>query len=375
MAMVPAPASPLPVRVVWPRLWPLVVGVIPFIALALLALFPFKDLVNKHPGWTTLVGAVVVLICLGFCGELLAYGLDFWLRTFDFVVNRSYGPDRPAAPWRERLRLLLPRGGLLHGYSLPIALWTLLAGFILLFGPTRTPIDDVLSLSYAPQLMRGATWLEFSLGMFIALCVLAVAVVVVVTAWLLLALALSCVTRRCHCLQLVTSLLLLLLIGVNLSVLQLATAKGAVRTQADHAIYPHLFLLFIGLAVLLTAFAWALARWLLLGFAHRDPGKQWASADLLLRRVELFVILPSLDEALEPFRRLGHRDFGPFYAAFRHNLRRRHQYPSAQPPFVDLSHRHGGPARAVAVPEFRRRCQRPVCLERAGGGRAQQTAQ
>jgi hypothetical protein len=321
MDVVPAPASALPVRVVWPRAWPLLVGVLPFMSLALLALYPpFKDLVNEHPGWTTLVGAFVMLVWLGFCGELLAYGLDFWLRTFDFVLNRTYGPALPSAPWHVRLWLLLTRGGLLHGYSLPIALWTLLAGFILLFGPTRTPINDVPGLSNAPQLLRGATWPEFIQGVLTALCVLAGAIVVVATAWLLLALALACVTRRRHCLQLVTSLLLLLLIGVNLSVLHLATVDGAVRTQADYAIYPHLFLLFIGLAVLLTAVAWLLAWWLLRGFTDQDPGKQWASSELL-RRVELFVGLPSLDDALDPFRRLRRGDSGPIFAAFGHNLR------------------------------------------------------
>src|SRR5262245_22655684 len=130
-----------PEPVIWPRWWPPLVGLFPFLVMALLVLWPAaRQGINEHWVWTAILGAMVLPLWLGVFGGLAAHGLDFWLRTFDFVLNRTYGPDVRTYPLGSRIRLLLTRGGLLNGYSLPIVFWTVLVLLIVVFGPTRTPL-------------------------------------------------------------------------------------------------------------------------------------------------------------------------------------------------------------------------------------------
>src|SRR4051812_20689952 len=118
---------PLPDRVWWPHALPLFVGLVPFVLLACLAYWPAsRDWINRHALWAAAIGAAAVLLWLGVLGGALAWGLDFWLRTFDFMINRTYGPDVRGWSRPRQLGFLLRRGGLLHGYSLPIALCTFL---------------------------------------------------------------------------------------------------------------------------------------------------------------------------------------------------------------------------------------------------------
>ena len=124
---------PEPVLVIWPPSWPFVlVGLLPF---AILAVFAWW-----WPAWALLIGLIVLPVWFGKFGGVAAHGLDFWLRTLDFVVNRTYPTPLPdSSPWklvkaamtsrsgfRTAIHLLFRRGGLLNGYSLPIVIWTTL---------------------------------------------------------------------------------------------------------------------------------------------------------------------------------------------------------------------------------------------------------
>src|SRR5262249_40514312 len=147
-------------------------GLLPFLLLAPLALWPAaREYINEHWVWVAVLGLILLPLWFGVFGGLAAHGLDFWLRTFDFVLNRSYGPDVQGYPFFRGVGLFLSRGGLLHGYSLPIVLWTALALVIVVFGPTRTPLNDPTGTGTVSVLVYAASWL----GFLLLLVVLAVA--------------------------------------------------------------------------------------------------------------------------------------------------------------------------------------------------------
>ena len=290
-------SAPEPVR--WPQLWPLVYPMIPFIVLLLLAFWPaFKNLVNEYPRWTALFGVVFLLGWFGRYGGVLAHGLDFWLRTFDFVLNRTYGPDVEGYGPTGRLWYRLTRGGLLDGYSLPIVLWALVTLFTVVFGPTRTPLNDIGYLNDVPKLMRGPSAREVAEGWGLALGLLAAGGVAILMLWGLASLAVMSLTWRKFPLQPIMSAVVfgsVLLVSAILLVEWVFAEPGQVIAQADHKIYPHIFLLFIGVAALFAYLARFLARGLLDNF-KRDYGWQWSRPELL-RRAELFVPLPRLEDA------------------------------------------------------------------------------
>jgi hypothetical protein len=323
---------PEPERVYWPRFRLLFfIALAPFLTPLVLAFWPAgKEWVNVHPWWTVAIGAASLTVWLGLFGDLLADGLDFWLRTFDFVINRSFGPDVKGYPFRTRVRMLLARGGLLHGYSLPIVLWTLLAGLIVVFGPTRTPLNDTPWLDDAPALVRGTTLGEVALGLAITVGIPVAAMGVILVLWLLLAIVLSRFTERKHCLHLITTLLLLGSSALVTSYLWLTTADPAEKTQAENIIYPHIFLWFIALAAVFTYFARFMAWWLLRDFQQAPTGRNWAQPEVLAQ-TELFVELASIDEQQMTFYLLLRGHGSRFLRAFRRNLRSAVNTPIRQP--------------------------------------------
>src|SRR5687767_4679132 len=99
--------------VVWPRWWPLLVALLPLLVLLPLAVWPAAgEWINEHWFFSAVIGGILLLFWFGLLGGLVAHGLDFWLRTFDFVLNRSDGPDVKDSPLLTRIRLRINRGGL-----------------------------------------------------------------------------------------------------------------------------------------------------------------------------------------------------------------------------------------------------------------------
>jgi hypothetical protein len=128
---------------------------------------------------------------------------------------------------------------------------------------------------------------------------------------------------RHHRLHGFTTLLLLATVGLTGAYLWLVAPAGQMRAEPDYSIYPHVFLLFIGLAAILAYAARLLARWLMHDFRRRF-GPAWANAELL-RQAELFVLLPSLrdarDELRDSLRLLLRRQPERICYTIRHNLR------------------------------------------------------
>src|SRR5262249_44251247 len=250
---VPAPQPPEPV--VWPRFWPLPVGMLPLLLLLALALWPpAREFINEHWAWAAVIGVILLPFWFGLLGGIAAHGLDSWLRTFDFVLNRSYGPDVQGNPLFRRIGLLLSRGGLLHGYSLPIVLWTSLALVIVVFGPTRTPLSDPTGPQTGFGLWTAASWLGFLL-----LLVLLALLFFRVPLW----------GHRLHQGATLGLVGVVVLVALFLSVSRSLRPAEQVRAEADNFIYPHVFLLFIGLAAAFAYAAGFLARWLVCGFKTR----------------------------------------------------------------------------------------------------------
>lgn len=267
------PIPPGEAPILWPRdPWALVLGIAPFLVVVLilwlLDFFGFLELlewINAHVIGVSVVGLVAVLSWLALFGQKIAKSFDYYLRTLDYALNRT-------------------QGGWLRGYSLPMVLWTTIALFVVLFGPTRTWFNDglLLGLGTIVVVTGLATW-----G-FACLARADRPLRFVTTAMLLTAIVAAVVWLWCRW---------NLIAGVDATWCFPFTAtveeasKGLPVTQADYVMYPHTFLIFIGLVCLIACGSRWLASWMFGDFKQRHP--RWVDKGIagggLLTSAELFV--------------------------------------------------------------------------------------
>jgi hypothetical protein len=236
-----------------------------------LALYdPAVKWIDAHPGLAFLLGALLVLVWLGWFGREFARNLDYFFRTCDFLVNRTYGPRVQDRTLPDAARLLLERGGLLKGYSPPIVVWTLAALTVLIFGPARSVWSDpagLLDLVQHPL-------------------VTAVLFVLLVALTLSGCFYFSWCKARLH--GFTTLLILALAAGIGCWLwLNEPGPEGPPVAEADALLYPHVFLLFVAFAAGLGYVARLLACKIVAGF-NASHGAEWKKPDVL-RRVELFL--------------------------------------------------------------------------------------
>jgi hypothetical protein len=310
-----------PEPVLWPSLWPLLVGVVPFLVLILLF-----ELVNQYPWWSFGIGSGFLIFWLVPFGKWFARGLDSWFRTLDLVVHRTHGPDVAGYAPIARLWFLISRGGLLNGYSLPIFFWTAYATFVVVFGPTRTVLDDASLLWHQP---------------------LSTPVLVSVAILLLCIGGFAYFSWRCALHGFATLLLLAAVAGTAIwlwlrwntgsadvnrwfpfFVNADETARGLAVNEADHYAYPHIFLVFVALAAILAYLpARPLARRLMDDFKRRYATK-WGTPGML-EKVELFVRLPKDPTLRETWQTIS--DWDSFCGVAGHNLRSAIETPLRHP--------------------------------------------
>jgi hypothetical protein len=253
-----------------PPIVPLLIGLLPFLGFCLWAVLGLGvETINTHPYWSFLVGAIYVFYWLRFFGTDLARGLDSLVRTCDFWLNRTYGPRLTGYPLLRKPWAFLKGGGLLKGYSLPIFFWTLLALVIVIFGPARSQLNDLQAVK------ANVSW-EHARLCLIVLAILS-------SAFLLFS------WGKPWLRGFTTVLLLAAIAGVVYWLLRGSPdfQSGQPVTEADHLIYPHVFLLFVGFACGLAYLARFLAYWLMSGF-KKTYGQAWVDTETL-GRVELFV--------------------------------------------------------------------------------------
>jgi Patatin-like phospholipase len=252
----------------WPPIGPIVIGILPILLLCPLVFFegPVKW-IGAHPVWSFLIGAGVLAVWLARFGAKFARGLDFLVRTADFWLNRTYGPRLKEGPLRDKVRLLCKCGGFLKGYSAPIILWTFLTLAIAILGPARSQLNDPWAL------LQKVSWQP------VVACLI---VITLVSAGFVL------FSWWKPWLRLFTNVLILSAIAVVCCWLSFTAAGSNDQSvaEADHLIYPHVFLLFAGVACGLAYLSRFLASGLMSRFkeAHR---RAWTLAGPL-GRVELF---------------------------------------------------------------------------------------
>ena len=266
-------ASPDNAPVMWPReRWPLVVGLAPFlvapVALYFLDLLDWLEWVDAHAIWFFVVCFGVLLLWLACLGKPIAKSFDYYLRTADFVLNRT-------------------QGGWLRGYSLPIVLWTTIVVLVVAFGPTQTWFNFHILISVpvigavTALAVRGFAWLsrkDYSLLRFTTVLTLSVIAFVVIWLWCrwnFFASAAAGERNACF----------------PFAVTVDETARGLPVMQADYVLYPHTFLFFIGFVSILACASQFLASWMLKDFKYKY--KHWTDggkvAGGLLTTAELFV--------------------------------------------------------------------------------------
>jgi hypothetical protein len=276
------PVPPGEAPIMWPRNpmpFYLILGIAPFLVVLLVLwlldalgfLFYWIEFLywiewlNAHAIWLFLFGFCAVLAWLARYGENIAKSFDFYLRTADFSLNRT-------------------RGGWLRGYSSPIVLWTTIALFVVVFGPTGTWFSN------RPLLGIGAiaTMTGLLTSIFARLTRAERPLRIVATSMLLAAIVATVIWLWCRW---------NFFAGVGatwsfpFTVTVEETSKGLPVTQADYVLYPHTFLVFIGLVSVLACGSRWLACWMLQDFKDRHPRwiDQGTNASGLLTSAEMSV--------------------------------------------------------------------------------------